>query len=89
MGGMRVQRTFFLDKGIIQTKSMDHTLQAVFRRQNFGNNYTGNLALSLPGIKLVIKEFEKALALKFLEFVRQESDERHSQDKGSAHRGIE
>ena len=55
------------ENGIVQTKSMNSALKAAFQNIKVGNNYTGNRALSIPRIKLVMKEFEKELNQKFLE----------------------
>lgn len=55
------------ENGIIQTKSMNSALKAAFQNIKIGNNYTGNRALSIPRIKLVMKEFEIELGQKFLE----------------------
>jgi len=55
------------ENGIIQTKSMNSALKAAFQDIKVGNNYTGNRALSIPRIKLVIKEFEAETGERFLE----------------------
>lgn len=55
------------ENGIIQTKSMNSALKAAFQNIKVGNSYTGNRALSIPRIKLVMKEFEEELGEKFLE----------------------
>jgi len=55
------------ENGIIQTKSMNSALKAAFQNIKVGNNYTGNRALSIPRIKLVMEEFEEELGYKFLE----------------------
>lgn len=55
------------ENGTIQTRSMNSALKAAFQDIKVGNNYTGNRALSIPRIKLVIKEFEEELGEKFLE----------------------
>jgi len=54
------------ENGIIQTKSMNAALKAAFQNIKIGNNYTGNRALSIPRIKLVMKEFEVELGEQFL-----------------------
>jgi len=53
--------------GLIQSKSMNTALNTVFSGDAVGNIMTGNRALSLPRIKLVMKEFEDLLGLPFLE----------------------
>ncbi|MBN1904594.1 MAG: type II toxin-antitoxin system MqsA family antitoxin [Deltaproteobacteria bacterium] len=55
------------ENGIIQTKSMNISLKEAFQKIKVGNSYTGNRALSIPRIKLVMKEFEKELGESFLE----------------------
>ncbi len=55
------------ENGIIQTKSINLVLKAVFENTRIANNYTGNRSLSIPRIKLVMKEFEKELGFRFLE----------------------
>lgn len=55
------------ENGIIQTRSMNSALNAAFRNTKVGNNYTGNRDLSIPRVKLVMKEFETELGEKFLE----------------------
>jgi len=55
------------ENGIIQTKSMNLALKAAFQDIRVGNNYTGNRALSIPRIKLVMKGFENELGETFLE----------------------
>jgi putative zinc finger/helix-turn-helix YgiT family protein len=55
------------ENGIIQTKSMNSALKTAFQNTKIGNIYTGNRVLSIHRIKLVIKEFESELGLKFLE----------------------
>lgn len=55
------------ESGAIQTKSMNAALKAAFQNIKIGNNYTGNHVLSIPRIKLVMKEFENELGHKFLE----------------------
>lgn len=53
--------------GLIQSKSMDRLLRKELKYEIGGEDpYTGNRALSLPRIKLVIKEFEKYLGRKLL-----------------------
>ncbi len=42
--------------GLIQSKSMNTALKSALRGRGVGNNYSGNRALSIPRIKLVIKE---------------------------------
>ncbi|MFO8239546.1 MAG: DUF4065 domain-containing protein [Dissulfuribacterales bacterium] len=54
------------EKGIIQTKPMDTALRSAFTGRTVGNEYTGNRALSIPRIKLVMKEFEKIVRFEFL-----------------------
>jgi len=54
------------ENGIIQTKSMNSALKAAFNNIKVGNVYTGNRALSIPRIKLVMREFEIELRQKFL-----------------------
>jgi putative zinc finger/helix-turn-helix YgiT family protein len=55
------------ENGIIQTKPMNSALKAAFQNKKVGDNYTGNRALSIPRIKLVMKEFEAELGERFLE----------------------
>jgi len=55
------------ENGIIQTKSMNSALKAAFQDIKIGNNYTGNRALSIPRIKLVMKELETETGEQFLE----------------------
>lgn len=52
--------------GLIQSKSMNTALKSALREHGVGNNYTGNRALSIPRIKLVLKEFESELGKVFL-----------------------
>lgn len=54
------------EKGLIQSKSMDQALRRILQCQTFESNYAGNRELSIPRIKLVMKEFEKELGFKFL-----------------------
>ncbi len=54
------------ENGIIQTKSMNSALKAAFQDIKIGNNYTGNRVLSIPRIKLVMKELEAETGEKFL-----------------------
>lgn len=54
------------ENGIIQTKPMNAALKAAFQNIKIGNNYTGNRVLSIPRIKLVMKEFEDELGQQFL-----------------------
>lgn len=55
------------ENGIIQTKSMNSALKSAFQNIRVGNNYTGNRSMSIPRIKLVMKEFEAELGIRFLE----------------------
>lgn len=55
------------ENGIIQTRPMNAALKAAFQNIKVGNNYTGNRVLSIPRIKLVMKELEEELGEKFLE----------------------
>ena len=54
------------ETGTIQSKSMDLALRMAFKGETTGDNCTGNRVLSLPRIKLVLKEFESALGRKLL-----------------------
>jgi len=54
------------ETGTIQTRSMDRVLRMAFKGETTGDNCTGNRVLSLPRIKLVLKEFESALGRKLL-----------------------
>ena len=54
------------ETGTIQSKSMDRALRMAFKGETIGDNCTGNRVLSLPRIKLVLKEFESALGSKLL-----------------------
>jgi len=54
------------ETGTIQSKSMDHALRMAFKGERTGDDCTGNRVLSLPRIKLVLKEFESALGRKVL-----------------------
>ena len=45
---------------------MNSALKAAFQDIKIGNNYTGNRALSIPRIKLVMKELEAETGEKFL-----------------------
>jgi putative zinc finger/helix-turn-helix YgiT family protein len=53
--------------GLIQSKAMNSALVSAFRGLTIGNNYTGNRVLSIPRIKLVMREFEVLLGEKFIE----------------------
>jgi putative zinc finger/helix-turn-helix YgiT family protein len=66
MTGLGIASIKRWELGIIQTKSMDKLLRDAFKGHNVGNVYTGNRKLSLERIKLVIKEFEKALGFQLL-----------------------
>ena len=55
------------ENGIIQTKSMNSSLKAAFQQIKVGNNVTGNRAMSIERIKLVIKELEKETGQEFLQ----------------------
>jgi putative zinc finger/helix-turn-helix YgiT family protein len=55
------------EKGTIQTKAMNFALKAALNNARIGNVYTGNRALSIPRIKLVMKEFEIQLERDFLQ----------------------
>ena len=50
----------------IQSKSMDKMLKDTFAGSACGNPYTGNRGLSLPRVKLVLKQFEKTLGRRIL-----------------------
>ena len=52
--------------GVVQSKSMDKALRNVFWNHDRDYNFTGNRELFIPRIKLVLKEFEKKLAVKLL-----------------------
>jgi putative zinc finger/helix-turn-helix YgiT family protein len=54
------------ENGIIQTKPMNAALRMAFQNMIVGNNYTGNRALSIARIKLVMEEFEIELGKEFL-----------------------
>ena len=54
------------ENGIIQTKSMNVALKEAFNDIRVGNNYTGNRVLSIPRIKLVLKEFQAEFDEEFL-----------------------
>lgn len=55
------------ENGIIQTKISDRALKAALRGYQIRNDYTGNCkSISIPRVKLVMKEFEKESKLKFL-----------------------
>jgi len=53
--------------GLIQSKAMNSALISAFRGLTIGNNYTGNRALSIPRIKLIMREFEVLLDKNFIE----------------------
>jgi putative zinc finger/helix-turn-helix YgiT family protein len=53
--------------GLIQSKAMNSALVSAFRGLTIGNIYTGNRALSIPRIKLVMTEFEIQLGEGFIE----------------------
>lgn len=52
--------------GLIQTRAMDNALRAAFQGKTAGDLYTGNRPLSLPRIKLVLREFETRLRKRLL-----------------------
>lgn len=52
--------------GLIQSKSMDHALRLALNGGSIGHTCTGNRELSIPRIKLVLKQFESALGRKIL-----------------------
>jgi putative zinc finger/helix-turn-helix YgiT family protein len=54
------------ETGSIQSKSMDHALRHALNGQIVGESYTGNREISLPRIKLVLKELESLLNRKLL-----------------------
>ncbi|MBW2178053.1 MAG: DUF4065 domain-containing protein [Deltaproteobacteria bacterium] len=55
------------ENGIIQTKSMNQALKSAFQGINIGNRYTGNrAAISIPRIKIVLKELEKSVCADLL-----------------------
>ncbi len=54
------------ENGIIQSKSMDQALRYAFLKHESDAEFTGNRDLSIPRIKLVVKEFESKLARKLL-----------------------
>ncbi len=55
------------ENGIIQTKPMNQALKSAFQGVKIGNRYTGNRAgISIPRVKLVLKEFEKEVGEKLL-----------------------
>jgi len=54
------------ENGIIQTKSMNSALKAAFQGNKIGDKISGNRKLSIPRIKLVMKEFENELGFVFL-----------------------
>ncbi len=53
--------------GLIQSKAMNTALISAFRGLIVGNIYTGNRALSIPRMKLVMREFEVLLGEDFIE----------------------
>lgn len=55
------------ESGLIQSKAMNSALMGAFRGLTIGNNYTGNRALSIPRIKLIMREFEVLLGEDFIE----------------------
>ncbi len=65
-GGVGIASIKRWENGIIQTKSMNSALRAAFQGKKIGENYSGNRNLSIPRIKLVMKEFENELGFKFL-----------------------
>ena len=54
------------ETGTIQSKSMDLALRMAFKGETIGDNCTGNRVLSLPRIKVVLKEFESVLGRELL-----------------------
>jgi putative zinc finger/helix-turn-helix YgiT family protein len=53
------------ENGVIQTRSMNCALKSAFQGIKIGNLYNGNRSLSIPRIKLVMKEFEVELGIQF------------------------
>jgi putative zinc finger/helix-turn-helix YgiT family protein len=54
------------ETGLIQSKSMDHALRVYLQGYDFTNIHSGNRELSIPRIKLVVREFEKRLGRRLL-----------------------
>ncbi|MBW2038502.1 MAG: type II toxin-antitoxin system MqsA family antitoxin [Deltaproteobacteria bacterium] len=52
--------------GLIQSKSMDKALRTALQGQTVGDIYTGNRVLSIPRIKLVLRQFESILGKRLL-----------------------
>jgi putative zinc finger/helix-turn-helix YgiT family protein len=54
------------ETGLIQSKSMDQALRVHLQGDDFTNFFSGNRELSIPRIKLVVREFERRLGRKLL-----------------------